>query len=98
VIFRRSLDPKPELKIYLSNAPGNIAHTRLVEMAGMRWPVECAFEEARGELGMDQYETCTWRGWHHQMTKTFLKLFALFGSQFCLFPRIVRGNGENRKI
>jgi SRSO17 transposase len=72
VVFRRSRDPKPELKIYLSNAPANIAHTRLVDMAGMRWPVECAFEEAKGELGMDHYETRTWRGWHHQMTMTFL--------------------------
>ena len=72
VVFRRSLGPKPELKVYLSNAPTNMAHTRLVEMAGMRWPVECAFEEAKGELGMDHYETRTWRGWHHQMTMTFL--------------------------
>jgi SRSO17 transposase len=72
VVFRRSLGPQPELKSYLSNAPANLAHTRLVELAGMRWPVECALEEAKGELGMDQYETRSWRGWHHQMTLTFL--------------------------
>jgi SRSO17 transposase len=72
VIFRRSLGPQPELKCYLSNAPANIAHTRLAEMTGMRWPVECALEEAKGELGLDHYETRTWRGWHHHMTLTFL--------------------------
>jgi SRSO17 transposase len=72
VVFQRSLGSKPVLKVYLSNAPAHIAHIRLVEMAGMRWPVECALEEAKGELGMDHYETRTWRGWHHQMTMTFL--------------------------
>ncbi len=72
VIFRRSLGPVPELKAYLSNAPADIAKTRLVQMSGMRWPVECAIEEAKGELGMDHYETRTWRGWHHHMTMTFL--------------------------
>jgi SRSO17 transposase len=72
VIFRRGLGPEPELKVYLSNAPAHIAKTRLVHMSGMRWPVECAIEEAKGELGMDHYETRTWRGWHHQMTLTFL--------------------------
>ena len=72
MIFRRSFAPSPELKVYLTNAPANIAKTRLVQMSGMRWPVECAFEQAKGELGMDHYETRTWRGWHHHMTMTFL--------------------------
>ena len=41
-------------------------------MRGLRWPVETALEEGKTELGMDHYETRTWRGWHHQMTLTFL--------------------------
>lgn len=72
VVFRRGLEEGAEIKVYLSNAPASCAHTKLVQMSGMRWPVETALEEAKSELGMDHYETRTWRGWHHQMTLTFL--------------------------
>jgi len=72
VVFRRSLGPEAEIKYYLSNAPANCPRTTLVRMSGLRWPVETAIEEGKSELGMDHYETRTWRGWHHQMTLTFL--------------------------
>jgi SRSO17 transposase len=72
VIFRRSTGPDPEVKVYLSNAPKNCAKTELVRMSGLRWPVETAIEEGKSELGMDHYETRTWKGWHHHMTLTFL--------------------------
>ena len=29
-------------------------------------------EEGKGEVGMDHYETRSWRGWHHHMAQTFL--------------------------
>ena len=72
VIFRRSASDPTEVKYYLSNAPAEIAKTDLVRQTGLRWPVETAIEEAKSELGMDHYETRTWRGWHHHMTLTFL--------------------------
>jgi SRSO17 transposase len=72
VVFRRSTSDPTEIKYYLSNAPAEIAKTDLVRQAGLRWPVETAIEEAKSELGMDHYETRTWRGWHHHMTLTVL--------------------------
>jgi SRSO17 transposase len=72
IIFRRGLEPGAEIKYYLSNAPANCPSTTLARMSGLRWPVETAIEEGKSELGMDHYETRTWRGWHHQMTLTFL--------------------------
>lgn len=72
VIFRRSTSDPTDIKYYLSNAPARIAKTDLVRQAGLRWPVETALEEGKSELGMDHYETRTWRGWHHHMTLTFL--------------------------
>lgn len=71
-MFRRSTQPAAEVKVYLSNAPQNCPKSELTRVCGMRWPVESAFEEAKGELGMDHYEVRTWRGWHHHMTQTFL--------------------------
>jgi SRSO17 transposase len=72
VVFRRSTSDPSEIKYYLSNAPDTTAKTELVRLAGSRWPVETAIEEAKSELGMDHYETRTWLGWHHHMTLTFL--------------------------
>lgn len=71
-IFRRSLGPQPEVKFYLSNAPATCPLHEFVRVSGMRWPVETALEEGKGEVGMDHYETRTWRGWHHHMTHAIL--------------------------
>lgn len=72
VVLRRSTEPHAEMKVYLSNAPATCARNELVRVSGLRWPIESALEEGKGELGMDHYETRTWRGWHHPMTQTLL--------------------------
>lgn len=71
-IFRRSLGAQPETKFYLSNAPTDCPQAELTRLTGMRWPIETAFEEAKGEVGLDHYETRTWQGWHHHMLHSFL--------------------------
>jgi len=72
VVFRRGLNPDVESKCYLSNAPANCSRQTLARLSELYWPVQAALEESKSELGMDQYETRTWRGWHHQMTMGFL--------------------------
>lgn len=72
VIFRRTLGPQPEVKFFLSNAPRTCLLQEFVRVSGLRWPVETGLEEAKGEVGMDQYETRTWLGWHHQLTLAIL--------------------------
>ncbi|MGH3180536.1 MAG: IS701 family transposase [Streptosporangiaceae bacterium] len=62
----------PELKYYLSNASADTPLTELLRVCGMRWPIECCFEEGKGELGLDQYELRFWRGWYHHMTLVLL--------------------------
>jgi SRSO17 transposase len=77
VLLRRPLPmpgqtKPPELKYYVSNAPADTPLAELIRICGMRWPIECCFEESKGELGMDQYELRFWRGWHHHMTLVLL--------------------------
>jgi SRSO17 transposase len=72
LIIRRNVAHPSEVKFYFSNAPEQIAALELVRMSGMRWPVELTFEEGKTELGMDQYETRSWLGWHHHMTLVML--------------------------
>jgi SRSO17 transposase len=67
LVIRRNVDDPTVLKFYLSNAPAEIALSELVRISGMRWPIETTFEEGKGEVGLDQYETRSWAGWHHHM-------------------------------
>jgi len=85
--LRRGLAAGAQTKYYLSNAPVTCAASDLVRLSGMRWPtlaplarrvrVETAFEAGKGEVGLDHYETRTWRGWHQHMAQTFLAHFFL---------------------
>ena len=72
LVFRRTLGPKPEIKFYFSNAPTTCPRGELIRVSGLRWPIETALEEGKGEVGMDHYETRTWPGWHRHMAHTFL--------------------------
>jgi SRSO17 transposase len=67
LVIRRNVDDPTELKFYLSNAPEAIPLAELVRVSGMRWPIEIIFEESKGEVGFDHYETRSWLGWHHHM-------------------------------
>ena len=67
LVLRRSLSQPPEIKFYLCNAPTACPTDELVRVSGLRWPIETALEEGKGEVGMDHYETRTWLGWHHHM-------------------------------
>ncbi len=79
LVLRRTLDGRAEVKYYLSNAPRATRVRALVRVSGMRWPIERTFAECKDELGMDHYETRTWRGWHHHQTLTLLAHHFLVG-------------------
>jgi SRSO17 transposase len=68
LLIRRSLDPTPEVKYYISNAEASTPLGVLAEVACTRHAVEDYFEDAKSYLGMAQYETRSWAGWHHHMS------------------------------
>ncbi len=91
-IVRRALD-KTVLKFHLSNAPFDCERRTLAQLSGWRWPVEIVFEEAKGEVGMDHYETRSWAGWHHHMAQTFLAHHFLV----CLQLRLKKSPGADHR-
>lgn len=68
LVVRRSLEPVPEVKYYLSNADASTPLGVLAEVACTRHAVEDYFEDAKSYLGMAQYETRSYVGWHHHMS------------------------------
>jgi SRSO17 transposase len=68
LLIRRSLGDEPELKYYVSNADADTPLSTLALVACTRCRVEEFFEDSKSYLGMAQYETRSWVGWHHHMT------------------------------
>jgi SRSO17 transposase len=68
LLVRRSLEADPEVKYYVSNASAEEPLETLALVSGCRCRVEEFFEDAKGRLGMAQYETRSWIGWHHHMS------------------------------
>jgi len=66
-----------ELKTYLCSAPTDTPQHTFVWLSGMRWPLETCFEEGKQEVGLGDYQTRTWTGWHHHMTLCILAHFFL---------------------
>lgn len=68
LLVRRSLEDEPEMKYYVSNGEADTPLSVLARVACARHEVETYFEDAKGYLGMAQYETRSWIGWHHHMS------------------------------
>lgn len=73
VISRNQADNK--IKYSLSNADYLTTPTdRFAYMQVQRYWVERAFQEAKSELGMSDYQVRKWNAWHHHMALVMLSL------------------------
>lgn len=68
LLVRRTLDRFPEVKCYLTNADEETPLEPMALVSGARWSVEEFFEDAKGQLGMGDYEARSWTSWHHPMS------------------------------
>ncbi len=75
LVVRRSLvsGEKPAALAYvLVFAPMGTTLAEMVQVIGTRWTVEQCFEEAKGEVGLDEYEVRSWQGWYRHITLCML--------------------------
>ena len=70
-IYRRNLDGS-EPRYYLSNDPEDTPLETLAYVGGSRWRIETEFETEKSNVGLDEYETRTWAGWHHHVALCLL--------------------------
>src|SRR5260370_16871327 len=71
---RRSVSKPDEIAYYFVFGPASATLAQVVQVAGSRWQVEQAFELAKGEVGLDEYEVRTWVGWYRHVTLAMLAL------------------------
>ncbi len=72
LLVRRSIAQPEELAWYVCFGPGETSLEELVRVAGIRWTIEECFEEAKGQVGLDQYEVRKWEGWYRHITLAML--------------------------
>jgi SRSO17 transposase len=70
---------------YVVFSPQGATLEELVKVAGRRWAIEVAFEAAKQEVGLDQYEVRKWDAWYR-----FIPL-ALFAHAFLAVQRAKGG-------
>jgi SRSO17 transposase len=74
LVVRREVGAPKRIKYSLSNAPADTPLERLAQMQGTRYWVERAFEDAKGECGLADYQAVGWRAWHHHVTMVMLAM------------------------
>ena len=72
LLVRRSIANPGELAYYVCFGPAETTLAELVRVAGTRWAIEECFEEAKGQVGLDQYEVRRWDGWYRHITLAML--------------------------
>ena len=72
LLVRRSIAKPEELAYYVCFGPEDTILEELVRVAGIRWSIEEGFEQAKGEVGLDQYQVRKWVSWHRHITLALL--------------------------
>jgi SRSO17 transposase len=72
LLARRSVSDATDIAYYLSNAPVDTPLLKLAQVASRRYTVEQCIEEAKGEVGLDEYEVRYWHSWHRHITLSMM--------------------------
>jgi SRSO17 transposase len=74
LVVRREVDSPVTVKYSLCNGAEDLATDRLAYMQAQRYWIERAFQDAKGDCGMSDYQARGWRSWHHHMTMVLLTM------------------------
>lgn len=74
LLVNETLGSNPDMKISLSNAPKLTTLRRLGKMQRQRFWIERAFEDAKSECGMADYQVRKWNAWHHHMALVMMAM------------------------
>jgi SRSO17 transposase len=72
LLMRRGIDDPEEYAYYLAYGPVQTPVHELIRIAGRRWTIEDCFKQAKGEVGLDEYEVRKWDGWQRHITLCLL--------------------------
>ncbi len=72
LLARRSRSEPTEVAYFRAFGPTETPLDELARIAGVRWAIEESFEDAKGAVGLDQYEVRKWQAWYRHITLALL--------------------------
>jgi len=81
LVVTRTQGKKPETKISLTNADETTALKKLAWMQHQRYWIERAFEDAKSECGMADYQVRKWSAWHHHMALVMMTMLFMLNER-----------------
>jgi SRSO17 transposase len=72
LLIRRGGDDGDDPRFFLAHGAEGTSEAELLRVCGVRWQIEECFAQAKGEVGLDQYEVRTWDAWHRFVTLCLL--------------------------
>ena len=90
LLAQRSVAKPGELSYCVCFGPAGTVLEKLVRVAGTWWTIKQCFKEAKGHVGLDQYEVRRWDGWYRHIT------LAMLAQTYLSVVRHRRKNREKR--
>jgi SRSO17 transposase len=81
LVATQTIGKNPETKISLSNVPDSLELKTLAWMQLQRYWVERAFEDAKSECGMADYQVRKWSAWHHHMALVVMAMLFMLNER-----------------
>jgi SRSO17 transposase len=72
LLVRCDAEDPDEHAYFLAYGPEETSVAELVRVCTTRWQIEEGFAQAKGEVGLDQYEVRQWGAWHRHVTLCLL--------------------------
>lgn len=72
LLVRREAEDPNEKRYFLAHGPEETTGEELIRICAARWQIEECFAQAKGEVGLDQYEVRAWAPWHRYVTLCLL--------------------------
>jgi SRSO17 transposase len=72
LLVRCDAEDPEEHAYFLAFGPKETTEAELIRVCTTRWQIEEGFAQAKGEVGLDQYEVRKWEAWHRHATLCLL--------------------------
>jgi SRSO17 transposase len=72
LLVRCDAEDPDEQAYFLAYGPEGTPEAELIRVCTTRWQIEEGFAQAKGEVGLDQYEVRKWEAWHRHATLCLL--------------------------
>ena len=72
LLIQQAVEDSTDRAYHLAYGPAETPVQELLRVCGSRWQIEEGFAQAKGEVGLDQYEVRTWTAWQRFVTLCLL--------------------------